>query len=316
MQTKEPVLVVNLRQTLSMADLCTLAVLCVYTVLSLIFYNVVEKASFNILINILIASAIIALSIGDKLHDGAFFRLLHQFYVIPVIYLLYAQVHSYIGIFHSHDFDSVLIEWDHWLFNVNPTEVLAQIASPWLTEYLQATYMLFYFLPILQAVELSCRNKHTELKQFAYLMAFGFYVSHLLYFIMPAVGPRFTLHNFDSLHLELPGLWLTETFRGFVNAGGNISPGTPNPLEVVNRDCMPSGHTMMTLVNILLGFRFHSSMRWLFLLIGGSLIFATVYLRYHYVVDVIAGVILALLTLWVAPYLTAWVKSKGFTSLT
>jgi len=46
--------------------------------------------------------------------------------------------------------------------------------------------------------------------------------------------------------------------------------------------------------------------------VGSSLIVATVYLRYHYVVDVLAGIGCALVTLWIAPRLRQWVRQRGF----
>jgi membrane-associated phospholipid phosphatase len=54
---------------------------------------------------------------------------------------------------------------------------------------------------------------------------------------------------------------------------------------------------MLTVVNILLAMRFRSSLRWVFVVIGGSLIIATVYMRYHYVVDVLVGAVLAVVVL-------------------
>lgn len=309
-QYREPLLAIRLRDTLSMLDVCTLFILALYSLLSLVFYAIVENASENILMNCTIATTVIALGIGDKLHGGRFFKFTRQFYIVPIIYLMYTQVHSYIGIFHSQDYDDLLIAWDYAIFGVNPTEWLYQYSFPALTEYLQFTYMLFYLMPVMQALELYCKDRYTVLKQFAYIIALGYFVSHLLYFFLPAVGPRFTLHDFAAIDLELPGLWLAETFRTYVNAGGNIAADTPDPLAVVHRDCMPSGHTMVTLINIALGFRFHSSLRWVFLVIGSSLIFSTVYLRYHYVVDLFAGAVFAALVLIIAPKLHRWVRQK------
>jgi len=46
------------------------------------------------------------------------------------------------------------------------------------------------------------------------------------------------------------------------------------------------------------------------LIIGTSLIFSTVYLRYHYVVDVIAGFGLAVLVIYIAPWLYRYFTPK------
>ncbi len=310
--TGEPLIAFNLREILSMADLSLLAVLVVYTALAVIFYSHVPKASANILLNAVIVLLIIALGIGDKLHGGTIFRIARRYYAIPIIYLMYQQVHSYVPVVHPVLYDDVLIGWDKAIFGLNPTQWLQQFAHPVLTEYLQLTYTVFYFLPVLHGVELTMKGDYERLTTFVYFMTFGFLISYLMYFLMPAIGPRFTLHNFLATNQELPGLFLTKTFRELINAGGSAPAGIPDPASVVNRDCMPSGHTMMTLMNILLAFRYSSRLRWFFAIVGGSLIFSTIYLRYHYVVDVIAGVICAFAVLYIAPRLQLWVRSKGF----
>ncbi|OQC32428.1 MAG: hypothetical protein BWX66_02046 [Deltaproteobacteria bacterium ADurb.Bin058] len=45
---------------------------------------------------------------------------------------------------------------------------------------------------------------------------------------------------------------------------------------------------------------------WVVLPIASSLIFATVYLRYHYVIDLIAGAALAVGAFWVSGLVTDW----------
>jgi membrane-associated phospholipid phosphatase len=58
---------------------------------------------------------------------------------------------------------------------------------------------------------------------------------------------------------------------------------------------------MMTLMNMIIAFKLRSSLRWIFFFMGISLIFATIYLRYHYVVDVLFGIVFAFLALWLEP---------------
>jgi membrane-associated phospholipid phosphatase len=84
-----------------------------------------------------------------------------------------------------------------------------------------------------------------------------------------------------------------------------------NPYDVVNRDCMPSGHTMMSVLCILMSWKFRSRWRW-FVTIGGvSVVVSTVYLRYHYVVDVIAGTVLAFVVFYSTPWLVRFWKRLG-----
>lgn len=282
-------------------DVYTLSLVGLYSLLALLLYPWVERASLWLLVNATIAMLVTLLAWSDRPTAPQWVRLLHWLYLAPVIYVMYQQTHAYVPVVNPRLYDELLIAWDYALFGVHPTEWLARFAHPVLTEYLQTAYMLFYFLPLLHGAELLWRRHFRPAAELARVMAFGFYVSYLCYFALPAIGPRFTLHDFHALDRELPGLWLTPVWRRYINAGGGIPEGSPNPEDHVHRDCMPSGHTMMTLLNMALAFRFRSRSRWLIALLGCSLIVATVYLRYHYVVDLLAGAACAAAVLWLEP---------------
>jgi membrane-associated phospholipid phosphatase len=175
---------------------------------------------------------------------------------------------------------------------------LYQIANPILTEILQISYATFYFLPIILGVELYLKNKKLESDYVIFSVVFGFFLSYVGYFLLPAIGPRFTLHNFENTNLELPGMFLTEILREIVNSGESIPKGTLNPQLVVQRDVFPSGHTMMTAIVMYLSLKFNAKTKYFLVPNGLLLIFATVYLRYHYVIDLVGGLMLMVFSLW------------------
>lgn len=292
----------RIRDGLTTFDVYTFCIMAVYSILALVYYPYVTGAAVIILQNLMISTAIAALILVWSVSGNRLFELLRRLYVIPVIYLMYGQVHAFVKVVHPKDFDSLLIAADRAIFGGDPTHILAGISTPLLTEYLQLCYVIFYLLPIFHAMELWKTGDIQRLDLFIRAMTFCYFISYLAYFIMPAIGPRFTLHNYDNIDKDLPGLVLTPVLRGFVDVGGGIPIGALDPVSVVNRDCMPSGHTWLTLVNIIMAFRFGSKSRWMFLIIGGSLIFSTVYLRYHYVVDIIVGALLAILIMPLEPY--------------
>jgi len=293
-------------------DLYTLALLGLYSIVAIAFFPHLDKPLLWLSLNAGLALLILALARYDRPSAPRWVRLLHWLYIVPVIYLMYQQVHAYVPVVNPHLYDELLIAWDYALFGTHPTQWLARFAHPVLTEYLQTAYMLFYFLPLLHGAELLWRRRFRQASQLARLMTFGFYLSFLAYFALPAIGPRFTLHDFHALDRELPGLWLTPFWRRCVNAGGGIPDNVPNPELYVHRDCMPSGHTMMTLLNIIAAFRFGAWTRYVLAFIGGSLIVATVYLRYHYVVDLLAGALGALLVLWLEPSVYRFLCRRGW----
>jgi membrane-associated phospholipid phosphatase len=142
----------------------------------------------------------------------------------------------------------------------------------------------------------------------AFMIVYGFYLSYIGYFMLPAVGPRFILHEFSQINLELPGVFLTQTLRAIIDAGESIPRNIPNPVDFVQRDVFPSGHTQLTLIVLTLAFQERLKSRWLLLTLGSLLIVGTVYLRYHYFIDVVAGAVFCWLTFWTGNLIESWWK--------
>jgi membrane-associated phospholipid phosphatase len=311
---KEPLLKFKLREILKMSDIYTLSILILYTCLAFIYGKYIPQSTYLVFINITLMAGIISIAtIDEKFEAGRLFILFRKLYIIPLIFIIYSQVQYYIPMVNPHLYDLILIDWDLALFGVNPTQWIYQFASPTITEFMQFSYMLYFFMPLAHGVELYFKKEDKKLGEFSRIILFTFYLSYLTYFLMPAIGPRFFLHDFFTMDAELPGLWLAEFFRETVNSGGGIPLGTTDPANFANRDCMPSGHTMVTLVNMIVVFRNKSIFRYPILFFGTALIISTVYLRYHYAVDVIAGIVLGLLALFLEPKIRWLVKNKlGF----
>ncbi len=298
-----------LRQSLWSTEYLTLFMLFLYTALDLIFISQV-KSSFAILqMNLLVAVATVAFAMWYDQTGQRVPHIFRSFYILPVGYMFYAQVHSYIPLVNPNNYDHVLAAWDRAIFGVNPTEWIHRFAHPLLTEYFQIWYNVFQLLLIVPAIEIYSQGAMRKFRTYAFVLLFGFYFSYLCYFAMPAIGPRFEVHDFYATDRELPGVLVTGPLRDFINAGNNITADMADPYDVVNRDCMPSGHTMMSVLGILMAWRFRSRWRWLMTIGGISIIISTIYLRYHYVVDLMAGTALAFLVYFTYPLLmTLWEK--------
>jgi membrane-associated phospholipid phosphatase len=205
-----------------------------------------------------------------------------------------------------NDFDYLFIQADRLIFGSDPTHFLFQISNPVLTELLQIVYGTFYLLPIILGLALLKKKKYLELDFATFSVIYGFYLSYLGYFALPGIGPRFTLHDFSTVNEQLPGLWLTNFLREVVNSGESIPAGTLNPAEVVQRDVFPSGHTMITLIVMYLSVRLKSRSRYFFIPVGSLLIFSTVYLWYHYVIDLIGGLLFMMFSMWSGKIIFNW----------
>jgi membrane-associated phospholipid phosphatase len=161
---------------------------------------------------------------------------------------------------------------------------------PWFTDIMSLAYVSYYFLPLILVAVLYIKNRKLEFDESIFVLTFGYYISFIGYILFPAIGPRFTLASFQSVPLD--GIWITDFVRETLDA-----------LEHNKRDCMPSGHTQIVLMVLYLAYRYEKFLFYLFFPIICGLILSTVYLRYHYVIDLLAGVAFAIVSLIIAPWL-------------
>jgi len=216
----------------------------------------------------------------------------------PILFILvnFTELHYLVHTIRTNDLDGQLIQIDFSIFGAHPTVWLEQFTFPVLTEYLQLVYSSFYFLPIILIVLLILQKQEKEKSFIIFIIVYGIYLSYIGYFLVPAIGPRFTLDHLQTFQLQ--GLWLTLPIRE-----------TLNTLENVQRDCFPSGHTAITALTMFYAFKYHKKYFYVLAVIGTSLIFSTVYLRYHYVVDVFGGFVLTAFVIYTAKSVYTFISS-------
>ncbi len=273
---------------------------------NLIFNNNIEHWLLWTLLNFIIISTTFIIAYYENKYNNKFWRAIHYWYIAPLILLTFKELYYLIEPIRHQDFDWLFIEIDRWMFGTDPTKFLLQYSFPLLTEFLQIIYSLFYFLPVILGLVLLKDKRYVALDFAVFSIIYGFYLSYLGYFILPGVGPRFTLHNFALLNKELPGVLLTNYLRDLIDIGESIPNGSVNAQMLVQRDVFPSGHTMMTLIVMFLSVRLKSRSKYFFVPIGALLIFATVYLWYHYVIDLIGGLLFMIFSMWTGKYIFNW----------
>ena len=281
------------------------------SVLNLVFFFRIPHWWVMILINIGVSLGIALLAYLRHTTGWRIVRYIHDWHVAPTVFFTFKEIYFMLSPIHQgRDYDAVLIAIDHRIFGVNPTEWLLQYSTPVLTEVLQIAYTLFYFLFLIVGFELYRRHDPDTFHRFMFTCVYGFFLSYIGYFLLPAVGPRFTLHDFSALDRDLPGIFLTPYLRWFVDAGESIPTGVSNAVAIAGaqRDVFPSGHTMLTLVLMSVCAQDRLRVRWFLYVVGSLLIVATVYERYHYVIDIIAGVLFAVFCIRTAPSLYGKVK--------
>jgi len=282
----------------------------ILTMLHIIFHNRIETWGTWVAINVAIILFSFLLAYMESKYDNAFWNGLHYWYVVPITLLTFKQLYYMVNPIRVIDYDYIFIEIDRWIFGTDPTHLLHQLSNPLLTEVLQIIYGMFYLLPILLGIFLLRKKRFVAMDFAVFSIVYGFLLSYLGYFTFPGIGPRFTLHEFSTINEQLPGIFFTNFLRELVNVGESIPSGTLNPADVVQRDIFPSGHTMITLIVIFLSVRLKSRSRFFFVPVGSLLIFSTVYLWYHYVIDLAGGLAFMMFSVWSGKYIFNWWRRK------
>jgi membrane-associated phospholipid phosphatase len=120
------------------------------------------------------------------------------------------------------------------------------------------------------------RRDAARFRELAFALTLTFAIGYVGYTIVPAQGPLFL----QQFHVSL------DEYLG-ARLKAQLMDRTRVP-----RDCFPSLHTAGSLVLLWGAFRSARRLGWVLAPIVLSIPFACVYLRYHYVVDVIAGALL------------------------
>lgn len=226
----------------------------------------------------ILGSALIVLEVKRPNPTSWLFR---NWYPLPYVGYFYKEMAQLIPAVRQSDIsrqasDRWLAGLDFRIWGANPCVWLERIQWPALVEWEQLLYTLFLPAVILVALLLWRKGRFAEFQYYAFLIAMGYLVSYIGYIFVPARGPRYLLNNLQ--HMPLQGLWLFRSMQDGLDR-----------LESYHYDCFPSGHTELTLLACWSSRVVSKGWFKIYLAYTPFLIFATVYLRYHYTVDLAAG---------------------------
>ncbi len=215
--------------------------------------------------------------------------------IMPFLFCIaiYTNMHDTIGFVNPHDVHDKLIQIEGWLFGGQPVLWAQKFYHPWLTDYFSISYMNYFIIAVVVVLYLLVKQRPKEMRTVLVGTILSFYFGYVLYVIFPAAPPRITLaHQFTR---DFSGGFITAVQNKLIQ----LNPSS-------SRAAFPSLHCAITLISLMYAFKFSKTLFWILLIPGISLVLATVYLRHHYVVDIIGGFALAIFTYFVAPHIDEW----------
>jgi membrane-associated phospholipid phosphatase len=216
-------------------------------------------------------------------------RVVHDFAAVAYVPILYGLSGPMVAAANPMRWDPQLAALDRAWFGALPAAWIGLWGRPaWLTEVASIFYATYYAIPLAIAVALYRSGRRTEFESFVFAVVVTFLASYVGYFIAPAAGPRAPAAHEALILGAAMSPWLN-TFLGVA--------------EWNHLDAFPSGHVALSLVYLVLGSRWLPRWRLPLVVVTAAIVFSTVYLSLHYVVDLVAGAAVAAVMLPAAPAL-------------
>jgi len=206
---------------------------------------------------------------------------------------IYTNLHDTIAFVNSNDVHDALIRIDQWMFGVQPCLWAEQFYTPFLTEVFSIAYMNYFVLSVTVVAYLLLAGRREAMREALLGTILCFYIGYFFYVAFPAAPPWLTLAS--QFTRDFHGGWVT-------SAAVRMKALDPN----ASRGAFPSLHCAVTFITLAYAWKYKKALFAVLLPMGVALVVSTVYLRHHYVIDILAGLALAVLAYVAAPALDGW----------
>lgn len=235
---------------------------------------------------------------GSLLTRPRLASLIYRLTIYGVVQVSYFMLRGILPLVSNQAFDTQLYQLDLHLFGVEPALWMDRFINRYTTEWFAFFYYGYFFVLGLHVLlPLLFGRRRRLFAEFALGLFTVYCVSHILYMIVPGFGPyRFLAGEFR--HPLSGGFWLTRVLDAVKAAGAQ-------------KDIFPSLHTGGPAFIFLFSLRHRHRMPYKITwpIVGFffvNIMIATMFLRWHYLIDVVAGALIATGAVWMASRVSRW----------
>ncbi len=221
-----------------------------------------------------------------------FFRLLLPFLLLAY---LYKETDYLNNLIFRNDLDPFFAGIEFSIFGFQPSLAFAQrFNSDFFAELMYFGYFSYYLLVFFVPAWLYFKVKHNTGESVSFIIINSFLVYYLIFIFLPVAGPQF---YFKEISETLPKGYLFGPIIRFIQLNGEGHTAA-----------FPSSHVSICLMLLWACIKNARKLLIFVIPVATLLIFSTVYIQAHYVIDIIAGFIFT-------PVLY-FISDKIYTSLT
>jgi membrane-associated phospholipid phosphatase len=226
----------------------------------------------------------VAISSWGNRRAGRFLLWLRHWYPQLVFLFCFEELGMLVHLVRKGWSDTWFLQFDYWLVGTHPAEWFAQHSRPPLTDFMQMAYLSYFFFLTILAITLYRRGANPPPAGRPRIFSFwavmtssmaAYAIGYVISTFIPVESPYFSL---ASLHLPpLQGGPFTK-LSDIIEHFGRVHGGA-----------FPSEHVAGSFVALLGAWRYRRRLFWIFLPFLACMCVSTIYVRNHYIADVIAG---------------------------
>ena len=249
--------------------------------------------TINIADLLIVRAIILVISLGiiftNSIIKSVILNLLRNIYPVLFAGYFYTETVHYNKVFFNN-LDPVFIKMDQWLFGFQPSlEFSNTFSNPWFAELMYFGYFSFYFI-IIGFVFIMFFKRKTLFLESVFIVTFTLLFFYFIFAIFPAAGPQF---YFNEIERAVPSNGYL--FQNIMHA---IQEGAEQPTGA-----FPSSHVGVTIAILLLARKKLPLFFKICLPLAPILVLSTVYIKAHYAVDAIFGLLIAPIILHLADFM-------------
>ncbi len=266
----------EIRSAVGAFEWVTLAYLAWLGAVLIRFHRNILHAAAYLAVHLLVAGGIVFLAWSAARSRNAILRFARHWYPLLLYIFFFEELSGLVHAIYPGWFDRWLIAFDYNFAGVHPSVWLTRFASPALNDYMQFAYMTYFlYLVILPAILYAQKDRAAFWTVMA-STAVAHYSVYVIAVLLPVESPYYSLAALQTN--TLTGGYCTALIELIERFGR------------VHGAAFPSAHVAGSIVAILGSWRYRRWLFWVCLPFFASMCVSTVYGRYHYMADVLAGI--------------------------
>ncbi len=258
-----------------------------------------NKAIGTIAFDIAFVGVLLLVTRGGLLRQGSLANaLLYRLAIYFPLFFSYFQMKWVAPAVSPGSLDADLLTFDMKWFGYEPAIAWDKFVNPTTTEWFSFFYFGYFWLLCLHVLPIMFNTgSRFRLAHFALGAALIICPAHILYLMVPGFGPYHHLQG-QFAH-ELEGGVFLRLVKATVEAGGS------------QKDIFPSLHTAIPTFFATFSFIHRRSFPWRYwwpvmAFTASQIVIATMFLRWHYLIDIIAGLTLSISAVVISHRVTRW----------